>query len=325
MSSLYTCTGCGNNFKRKGNFLKHIEKNISCKNLVNLTNMTNTANINLDTITCGSNNQEINDNKIMCNYCSKIFTRKDSLCRHLKSRCKIKKQDDKQKEDIYQQLLAELGELKQLKKDYINLKKDNKNLRKDIAKLKSQSSSGNNTTNNNSNNSSITNNQINNGVINNINIVAHGREDLSKIDRDTILKALKKGYHCVLEATELIHFNDKYPEYKNIYINNISQPYCMVYNGQKWILKDRNEAINDLYSSKYYFVEENFEEFYGQLVGRQKEALKEFIDINDKEINDKKMTEAEINTIRQIKYELKLLLYNKKDKVMPQNEELLLQ
>ena len=45
---------------------------------------------------------------------------------------------------------------------------------------------------------------------------------------------------------EKIHFNPKKPENHNVYISNIKNKYAMVYDGNKWNLKNQDETIGDL-------------------------------------------------------------------------------
>jgi hypothetical protein len=67
---------------------------------------------------------------------------------------------------------------------------------------------------------------------------------------------VKRGWRSVPMFTEYLHCNDKFPEQKNIYINDINRKYCMVYNGTEWLLKDKTETIDELYQTKYddYYI-----------------------------------------------------------------------
>jgi len=79
------------------------------------------------------------------------------------------------------------------------------------------------------------------------------------------------GYKIPAKMVENIHINDKYPEYKNIYISDINRGKAMVHDGKKWKL-DRYHNISDKLLDKILnFMEERCEE------------LKE-----DKNITDKK-------------------------------------
>jgi len=52
------------------------------------------------------------------------------------------------------------------------------------------------------------------------------------------------GYKIPAKMVEKIHINDKYPEYKNIYISDINRGKAMVHDGKKWNL-ERYDKISD--------------------------------------------------------------------------------
>ena len=163
----------------------------------------------------------------------------------------------------------------------------------------------------NTSNKTINNNcNINNIENQNItfNLIAHGREDLDKIDVKYILEALKRGTSAIPVITERIHFNIKYPEYQNVYITNMNQKYGMIYDGKEWKLKDKDTIIEDLYEKKYDFLDENFENIYNELSESQQKAFKRFLEIHDKADTNKQFKKI----IDKIKQDLKFLLYNNK-------------
>ena len=41
-----------------------------------------------------------------CNYCNKTFARKDNVYRHIKDSCKVAKQQNKEKKEIFDKLVA---------------------------------------------------------------------------------------------------------------------------------------------------------------------------------------------------------------------------
>ena len=300
---VYICSECGKRFEDKTKYNIHINRKFPCKKdeissyietnidsvkdvgiTSKMTHSTSQITQNFGEIT--QNNSEIN---LMCQYCSKIYSRRDNLFRHIKSYCKVKKQEDNNKKEIYNKLLKELDEIK----------KENEELKKINNKLISSN-----------NNIHIKNQNIEtqNNIVN-INLIAHGREDLDKIDVKYIIEALKRGISCIPVITERIHFNEKYPEYQNVYISNMNQKYGMIYNGKEWKLKDKDTIIEDLYEKKFDFLDENFENIYNQLSESQQKAFKRFLDIHEKADTDKQSRKI----INKIKQDLKLMLYNNKN------------
>lgn len=180
------------------------------------------------------------------------------------------------------------------------LEKEHKELKNTLLKK--------NKTINSNNNINVQN--VQNVQYNNIGLIAYGKEDISKIDKDDIIKALMRGFYSPLELTEKIHFNPKYPEYHNIYIPNIKDKYVMIYDGKKWNLALRDEAIDDLYDNKRGYIEDNVKNFYDKLNEIRRDALERYLD-----------TPEDNKKIDNIKEQIKLLLYNKRN--LPINNKLL--
>jgi hypothetical protein len=221
-----------------------------------------------------------------CKFCDKGFTNETNMYRHMRDACKVKKEKDIEKDKIYDELL-------QMKDEIEKIKKENKQLVERIEKIDKTS----HVINNNNINTGTVNNTVNN--TNNIIIVGYGNEDLSKLDKTEILKALQNGYSSTIKLTESIHFNPKYPEYHNIYISNMKDKYAMMYDGKKWILTMKEDLINTIYDDKKNYIEENLEVFIASLSQSRKNALSRWLDTDD---GDKK--------VKVIKDNIKLLLYN---------------
>ena len=141
-----------------------------------------------------SNPPEINKmKKITCEYCVKKFTRSDSLNRHLNGRCKEKiKLTEDQK--IIKKLLEEMN------KNQIEINEKQNILLKEMKLIKNENGKLKNKINHlvskgdiiNSNNTTQ-----NNLLINNINIVAFGKEKLDEIiGEDECKKILFRGFEA---------------------------------------------------------------------------------------------------------------------------------
>ncbi|VBB18287.1 hypothetical protein YASMINEVIRUS_750 [Yasminevirus sp. GU-2018] len=292
----FDCEGCGKSFNRK----EHLEYHIShgaCK-----------------------------DNKHYCKLCDKGFTTATSMYRHMRSSCKVKKQNDDEKESVYNRLLQLEEENKKLaetqrKSDLTNrlriekLAKDNAKLKNDIKKVQAASKVAkitNNTTNNNTTNntnSGVIVNMQNHGVINNITLVAYGTEDMSKLSQADILKALQSGYYSTVKLTEAVHFNPKHPEYHNVYISNMKDKYAMMFDGKDWTLTTKEDLISKIYDDKKNYIEENLDTFIASLPPSRKKALERWLDTDDEDAK-----------IKEIKDSIKLLLYNSKEMTLKQKK-----
>lgn len=167
-----------------------------------------------------------------CNFCSKSYSSKGNLTKHLKI-CKIKKNDDNDKENLFK-LLLEKEKNNQM--EIIELKKQNNLLLKKIDNF---------IKNNNSHSSPITNNtqNINTNINSNnkIVLVNFGKENLNIIDRQIFLDRIIKnnkisGVKIPDEILKIIHFNPNYPQLSNIYISDINREKCMIYEDSEWKL-----------------------------------------------------------------------------------------
>ena len=228
-------------------------------NLSNLANLANLANLsNLENLP----DIDKNPNFLLCGFCCKSYSSKSNLNKHLKV-CKVKKDNDDEKEKIFRFLLEKDKEkdkkIDELEKQNKLFEKQNKLLMDKIDKLinmKENTKSGksnktsnvsnsnsNNTTNTTNSNNTITN--TSNTQNNNIVMVNFGKEDLSIIDEkqfiDRIVKQNKiSGVKIPDEVLKIIHFNPQYPQLSNIYISDINREKCMVYEDGEWKLSNVN-------------------------------------------------------------------------------------
>ena len=288
------CPKCKAQFDRKSHYDYHINRKNECvpndeiqdennevfqnfpnlsKNFPNFSksfqNFPNTDLTNLDDEKCDEETNITNPD-FNCSFCLKSYSSKGNLVKHLKN-CKVKKENDDEKEQIFKLLLEKdkqhkeelyhhREEIKLHKEEVNELKKQNKLLMDKIDKLiKTTSKAGKtgkinkittsndnsitNQTNQMNSNNTITNNQTNN--MQNIVMVNFGKEDLSIIDEkqfiDRIVKQNKiSGVKIPDEVLKIIHFNPQYPQLSNIYISDINREKCMVYEDGEWKLSSIN-------------------------------------------------------------------------------------
>jgi hypothetical protein len=148
------------------------------------------------------------------------------------------------------------------------------------------------------NNKTINNNTQNNYV----NINRFGDESINKITKKIWNKIFKLNYGSIMKLIEYTHFNEKFPENSNVYISNIKSDHAMVYDGKKWNLHPRDETIDNLIDNKADCLENKFFEIVDSLDDDLQKKFKEFLDNSD---------DTDYNN--QLKNDIKLLLYNKRD------------
>ena len=227
-----------------------------------------------------------------CPYCSKEYSNKGNLNKHLKI-CKIKKnseedlniiheQEKKQLIETVEKLIIECSEMK-------NIINNNKNL---------TSTTTHNTTNNNTTNNNTTNNQ--NKIIN-ININNFGNENTKYLRKDYLNNLLEKAFTAIPKLIEKIHFNPKHPENHNIKITNKKEPYIKVRKNDKWELQDKKEILENLVDEKYYILEDHYAE-----VEENKEIPQKTKNVMDK-FRDKFTEDKELQKDLQKKTEMIIL------------------
>ena len=169
--SSYKCDRCNKLFIYKNDFRRHKNRKFPCK-IVNIENCTNDTVLEgeikvskkLHTNAHKCTELYTNTQNFICNYCKKIFSRNSSLVRHIDNYCKVRKEAEKQKEGIFKKLLEQMERqneiIQDMEKRILKIQKENKELKHQINI---------NTKNTNCNNTQI---------INNIQLIAFGKEDL---------------------------------------------------------------------------------------------------------------------------------------------------
>jgi len=296
---IYICNICRKTFNKKSNYLTHIaNKKKPCKEVENI-------------------NCDYTVKNYKCNFCNKIFSRVDNLKRHLIERCKVRKEETQEKEAIFNNLLQRV-EL---------LEKENLQLNNKIILLENKKETKNIQYNKNIKN-------LNNGIINNTFIIQHGKEDFSKIDDKVFLDAFLKntGAKIPEKIIEGIHFNDKYPEYKNIYISDINREKVMIHNGKDWLLTPSNNITSNLLDKTIHFSENKYETISekNNIINEKNikkiesglkimELIKDFDSDEQDEFGNplsKKEIDRRIYLREKAEEYIKLLLYNKKDIIL---------
>ena len=219
-----------------------------------------------------------------CKYCDQPFKHKSSLSKHIKYSCTKNKTED----------LTELVRLMNLqietqRNEFQNVIKTQsrqiENQSRQIEKLmgKLEINGSFNTTN-----------------IQNIQLLNYKDTDVSHLTDEDYRRCIKKVCFCVMNLIEKVHYNPDKPENMNIYISNMKDKYMMVYEDGKWLLKNKKE-INHLYEEKEMMLEQWIEE------NKDPEMDKFFSRYLD--------LKKDNSTMQLIQDELKLMMFNQKDKI----------
>ncbi len=282
--------------------------------LNNMEDIVPTINLNVQEPINNLNNQNnldktIPECDIKCNYCKKSFARKNSLYRHVNLYCPVAKQQNKEKQEIFERLKLLEAQNKQLEAEIKHkdkeFKHEIKNLKKEIKNIKP-----------------VTNNTIigdNNNNTTNIVMVSYGREDLSKITAKMLSTACKRGYNSVTQLIEMVHFNPIYPEFHNVYIPSVKDKHAMVYDENVWSLKNKDEVVSEMYDTNRDFILDNIESVDKLLNENERKSLQRWIDSDKNKGNSDKDKKAIDYTCEQ----LKLLLHNKRHIPLATKKQLL--
>ena len=147
-----------------------------------------------------------------------------------------------------------------------------------------------------------------NYTMNTINIFVinkYGHEDLSHLTPGQLLNNLRKIYMSVPSFILLKHFDKDHPENSNVYISNLKTPYALIYNGESWVVTDRNKLLQEMYDDNYCEVIHNYKEMKAQLDDKTIEAFTRFLNDQD----DDKL-------ISKLKNDIKLILYNNREQII---------
>ena len=248
------------------------------------------------------NNKKTTKGEYKCDFCDKILSYKQSYYTHLKT-CKEKKKDEEVKEsmtELVTLLNMQLQEQKvQMKEERKILNNQIKDIKKELSKRDKQIDELIKKTGINNSNNTI-------NVQNNIKLLSYSDTDRSHLTDKDILKCLSHSNFCVPHLIEKVHFDINKPENHNVYISNLKNKYVMMYDGNQWNCKDRDEEISNLFDDNNEVIEHRLEEWI-ENGKKYPDAMRKFNRYIEKKDNDL--------VVNKIKDEIKLLLFNKRDVV----------
>ena len=300
----YTCPRCNFTTHIKTKYTSHLRRKYICENILSDDNLESeyikyniiekmsnissakkppkTAKIKKpppNSAKIRQNLEDSSEDSFECKYCDKIFTRKDSLIKHLNGRCKMKKELDNEKNEMYK--IVEMLNQQLIDKD---------------EKINELIKNSGNTTN-------ITYNQQNN-INTNIKLLGYRNTDISHLSDKDFISCISHSNFCIPHLIKKIHFDPDKPENHNIYISNIKNNYAMLYDGDKWNLTNKDDLINEILEEKEIIIEEKLEEWVEK--GKQyPEIMKKFTRYLEKKENDA--------VLDKIKDEVKLVLFNNRN------------
>jgi hypothetical protein len=323
----YVCDKCNKEFIKLCDFKYHTEKRKkSCISVIK----EEIKNIHVDKIPHNPtqiiqipHNPTQNEKEYKCMTCNKIFSRNDSLKRHMSKYCNKKINDENLDFNID---INKLDIDDKTKKILLLLKKQNDFLVKQVNMLVDKKSIS-KTINNTSNDNSITNNNTLNNTINNNNtiILAHGKEDLSKIELEAIMGCMSTFKHreIIPNITKYVYLNDKKPENKNFCVVDTARNKCKYFDGKKWVIGKTTDKVTKIFDNIHNMLTDPFEkEHINKTI--------EFIKANPKKYNEKwiKVSNTYLKSLYdeddkenmenklKVLEELKLIFFNNKDEIL---------
>jgi hypothetical protein len=241
-----------------------------------------------------STNNDYNILYSECEFCKKQFSRSDNLKRH-KEICKqrklynIKINKEEEIKNEVRELRIQLMELmnNQCKMHYKTFQKMQKQL---------------------INNGVITTNynNINNQQIN-ITVSPLGLEEIGAVLTDKQQQeVINKKKNSILHLIKMVHFNDNFPQFKNIIITNRRDNYGYIFDKEygKFILTDKTEMLNNV-------LEYRADDMYDLIEYQRDNMSKEILAATSKYV-DKIMESDDIK--KEYLQEIHNLVYNYSDK-----------
>jgi hypothetical protein len=240
----YNCPKCDKIFDKKSNYISHINKKYACNTKNKIESLKNIK-------------------EYKCAYCELTLSTKYNLNKHVKHNCKIKKQKDKEKEDIFKKLIEkdtiihkQKQQLDASNQNFKTLISEFKILKNDLKKhAKNAKIINNNTTTNNTNSNNTCN-------TNNI-IMNFGSDNIKIVDKNEFIKIVNNskitGVKIPDEIMKAIYFNDKYPQLNNIYVSDMNRNKCMIIEDNEWKLSSIDQIPQIINNIVKYSNEKNEE------------------------------------------------------------------
>ena len=299
----FKCNHCNKNYASYQSRCNHIRRYHKTESQLDVNEKNLPVNVSSIETSMLENN---NDLKYSCTKCKKLFKFRQGKWAHEKI-CK-------------ENILVNKNEIElmneKLEKSNLETKKKLEESQKEIANLKTMLQKA---LKIHPKTLNKINNQLNNsGTINNITIIQLGRENLTDVLSEKQKKyILDRQAMSINHLVDLIHVSGKYKKFQNVYITNLQSTFAYKFDEKlnKFIAVNKNELLTDIVDSRMYDIQKFYDDVYPELEPRKAEQIKKFIDRMGN-------AEDELKDIK--KEEIKLILYNNREKILPKEEEVIL-
>jgi hypothetical protein len=321
----FTCDICNKNYKSRQSFWNHNKKfhtkqETQINVIKSITNkQQNTKKRKLKTKT---SNYE-------CQYCAEFLSSNYNLKRH-QTICFAKNDFIKENEFIETStqdkrdiLIRKIKEYNtdDILESFINMLTNKKEITSPTTNQSHNNNSHN--TNNRSNNTNINNYSHNNNNNTNINIqlVALGKENLIDVlPQNEQIEILKQRCLALESLIKHVHFNDKYPQFQNMYIKDPSRNEIYIYDesSNDFILSNRNDEINKLIENRVNDITEFYDVNHNKLNINTKKVMAKFLEKIETECENIN----ESNYIDNKRHKIRNILYNGRKQVKNNHKKL---
>ena len=285
----FNCNICKKEYKSYQSLWNHNKKGHKSKMSDECLNAEKTSD------NCLKMSEKMSDKKYNCTKCNKQFNNRKTKWSH-EQKCnddtlKVENAKLKEKVEIFEKEIDTMkGQMLELMNKVCKIHP------KTLTKINKQL------------NNTMINNNNNNNTINNYNIVQLGRENLSEIfSKKEKLDVLRHGYTCLPFLVEYTHFNNKFPQFKNILITNTQNSIAYKYNSEhkRFDAITKDELLEDIVSERIDDINNFNEEYKQYLSDKEKQIIDNVI--------EKILSEGEFE--EEQKNKIKFIIYNNRDKV----------
>jgi hypothetical protein len=262
---VYKCHKCNNKFDQKSHYEKHLERKYSCVP---------------------------EENIMKCNYCGFECERENILNKHIKYRCSIKK--DLEKEENNEDRFNKLEE--QIKLLQSQLAQQSGTIHSNAHNTNTTNTNCNNNTANTINNTTNTTNSNNTQYV----MVNFGQENIDLLSNNEKREILNSSYAAVINCMKKMNFNPNIPEQNNVFITNPKAEFAYKLENGVFVAIMTKDVIEQLIKHRTNDVRDLIEQNDVLKVSAVKiERVNNLIKIIDEE-----------KDIEDMKKEIKLALFN---------------